>query len=88
MTNAVFVKNANRMITAAGLTEQGLELRFEDGLGGTIPFADIPEVSGPEALTGLELANPYDLALATQTPRGSKFLGISRAATAMRPTVK
>ena len=65
MTNAVFVKNADRMMTTAGLTEHGLELRFADGLGGTIPLADIPEVSGPKAFTGLELPNPYEVVLTT-----------------------
>ena len=65
MTNAVFVKNADRMMNTVGLTEHGLELRFADGLGGTIPLADIPEVSGPEALTGLELPNRYEVVLTT-----------------------
>ena len=52
-------------MNTVGLTEHGLELRFADGLGGTIPLADIPEVSGPEALTGLELPNPYEVVLTT-----------------------
>ena len=52
-------------MNTVGLTEHGLELRFADGLGGTIPLADIPEVSGPEALTGLEIPNPYEVVLTT-----------------------
>lgn len=48
MTNATLVKNDDQMMAAVGLTEHSLELRFADGLGGTVPFANIPLDSGPE----------------------------------------
>ena len=61
----VLVKNANRMMTAAALLDDGIELSFADGLKGLIPYAEVPEVRTREGITGLELPNPYEMVLQT-----------------------
>ena len=63
--DAVLVKNADRMMTAASLLGDGIELSFADGRKGLIPFADIPEIKERTALSGLELPNPYEMVLQT-----------------------
>ena len=63
--DAVLVKNADRMMTAANLSKEGVALRFADGCKGLVPFADIPEIKEPAGLVGLELPNPYELVLTT-----------------------
>ena len=63
--DAVLVKNADRMMTAASLLGDGIELSFADGRKGLIPFADIPEIGERAALSGLELPNPYEMVLET-----------------------
>ena len=62
---AVLVKNANRMMTAASLLEDGIELRFADGSKGLIPYADVPEIKERGAVSRLELPNPYEMVLGT-----------------------
>ena len=62
---AVLVKNANRMMTAASLLEDGIELRFADGFKGLIPYADVPEIKERAAVSSLELPNPYEMVLET-----------------------
>jgi DNA-binding XRE family transcriptional regulator len=62
---AVLVKNANRMMTAASLLEDGIELRFADGSKGLIPYADVPEIKERAAVSSLELPNPYEMVLET-----------------------
>ena len=59
----VLVSNANRMMTAASLLEDGVELAFADGAKGLVPFADLPEVGQGAAVSAIELPNPYELAL-------------------------
>ena len=61
----VLVSNANRMMTAASLLEDGVELAFADGAKGLVPFADLPEVGQGAAVSAIELPNPYELALLT-----------------------
>ena len=68
MTEAVLVRNANRMMTVASLLDDGIELGFADGLRGLIPYADIPEIKERSVVAGLELPNPYEMVL--QTGRG------------------
>ena len=65
MIEAVLVKNANRMMTIAGLMEHGIELSFADGAKGLIPYSDLPEIGERAALSALELPNPYELVLET-----------------------
>lgn len=60
---AVLVKNAERMMMAAGLTEEGIELSFADGCRGVIPFVDVAEIKGRAGLSGIELPNPYEMVL-------------------------
>jgi DNA-binding XRE family transcriptional regulator len=61
------VKNAERMMTQAVATNQGIEITFADGCKGLIPFKEIFEVGTPSGLSGLELPNPYQVNI-----RGSK----------------
>ena len=67
---AVLVKNANRMMTVAGLLEEGIELSFADGSKGLIPYADVPEIRERAAVSGLELPNPYEMVV--ETAHGEK----------------
>ena len=62
---AVMVKNADRMMTTAGLREDGVEMSFADGRSGLIPFADFPEIKARAALSSVELPNPYEMVLET-----------------------
>jgi DNA-binding XRE family transcriptional regulator len=55
------VKNAERMMTDATVTERGIDVTFADGRKGIIPFKDIPEVVNPSELTRIELPNPYQI---------------------------
>ncbi len=52
-------------MTAASLTQDGIELGFADGAKGLIPYADIPEVEARAGVSGLELPNPYEMVLGT-----------------------
>ena len=61
----VLVKNANRMMTTATLLNDGIELGFADGVKGLIPYAEVPETKTREAISGLELPNPYEMVLQT-----------------------
>ena len=70
MVDAVLVRNANRMMTAASLLEDGIELSFADGSQGLIPYADVPEIRDRSAVAGLELPNPYEMLL--QTSEGER----------------
>ena len=70
MVDAVLVRNANRMMTAASLLEGGIELSFADGSQGLIPYADIPEIKERAVVVGLELPNPYEMLL--QTSEGER----------------
>ena len=65
MMDAVLVKNADRMMMTASLSEDGIEMSFADGSRGLIPFSDIPEIKERAALSGLELPNPYEMVLRT-----------------------
>lgn len=57
--------DANRMMTAASLLEDGIELSFADGSQGLIPYADISEIKERAVVAGLELPNPYEMLLRT-----------------------
>lgn len=70
MVDTVLVKNANRMMMAASLLEDGIELSFADGCKGLIPFVDIPEIRQRAALSSLALPNPYKIVL--DTVRGER----------------
>ena len=70
MTEAVLVRNANRMMTVASLRDDGIELSFADGFSGLIPYADVPEVGERAAVVSLELPNPYEMVL--ETGRGER----------------
>jgi len=59
----VLVKNADRMMTAATLTREGIRLMFADGCSGVIPFLDLPEIKESANVKSLELPNPYELVL-------------------------
>ena len=63
--DVVLVKHANRMMTAASLLGDGIELSFADGLKGLIPYGEVPEVRNREGISGLELPNPYEMVLRT-----------------------
>jgi DNA-binding XRE family transcriptional regulator len=57
----VRVKNAERMMTQASVSNEGIEIIFADGCKGLIPFTDIPEVGNSFDLTAIELPNPYQV---------------------------
>ena len=65
MVDAVLVKNTHRMMTAASLLEDGIELAFADGAKGLIPYPDIPEIKKRMAVSSLNLPNPYVMVLET-----------------------
>ena len=65
MIDAVFVRNANRMMTVASLLADGIELSFADGASGLIPYSALPEIGERAALSALELPNPYEMVLET-----------------------
>ena len=64
------VKHADRMMMSAAVTEAGIKLAFADGRSGVIPFAAIPEASGPADARAIDLPNPYELIL--RTTRGER----------------
>ena len=55
------VKDAERMMTRAAATDEGIELTFADGCQGVIPFSDIPEIGNPSDLKDIEMPNPYQV---------------------------
>ena len=61
MTTTVLVRNAERMMTAAALTDSGVRCTFADGDTGLIPYADVPEIEDRFAAQGLELPNAYEM---------------------------
>ena len=81
----VLVKNANRMMTTATLLDDGIELGFADGIRGLIPYAEVPEIKTREAISGLELPNPY-WSCRRLGARASRSPGTSPATTATRHT--
>ena len=71
MIDAVLVKNADRMMMAASLLDDGVTMSFVDGSTGLIPFSEIPEIVERSELSGLELPNPYEIVL--RTVRGGRI---------------
>lgn len=65
MTDAVLAENTNRMMTAASLLQNGIELSFADGAGGLIPYSALPEIGDHAAISALKLPNPYEIVLET-----------------------
>lgn len=59
----VQVKNADRMMTEARASDQGIEVAFADGCKGLVRFADIPEIGSLSNLDDLDLPNPYEVVL-------------------------
>lgn len=64
---AVYVENADRMMTYANVDSQGIELRFADGRHGLVPFSDIPEIKEWDNLADITLPNPYEVILKSRT---------------------
>ena len=60
---AVLVRNADRMMTSANPTKDGIHLTFADGRRGMIPFADLPEIEDLSNLESIDLPNPYTVML-------------------------
>ena len=63
--DAFLVRNAERMMLSAVLTEDGIGLTFADGCRGVVPFVDLPELGEPSDVHALELPNPYEMILTT-----------------------
>lgn len=63
VTQEVYVKNADRMMTRVNIIHDGLELSFADGCKGLVPFKDIPEIKNFSNLVNVELPNPYEVIL-------------------------
>ncbi len=55
------VKHAERMMTHAAATNEGIEITFADGCRGLIPFSNIPEIGNPADLVEIDLPNPYQV---------------------------
>ena len=66
MATAVLVRNADRMMTAANLLGDGVELSFADGSSGLVPYAAVPEIRERGSVSALELPNPYEVVLVTE----------------------
>src|SRR3990172_160575 len=60
---AVLVRNADRMMTSANPTKDGIHLTFADGRRGMIPFADLPEIEDLSNFESMELPDPYTIVL-------------------------
>jgi len=65
--SVVLVKNAERMMTSAEPLQEGIEITFADGFRGLVPFVEIHEVDANEKLAKVELPNPYELVLHTDS---------------------
>ena len=65
--SAILVKNAGRMMTSAEPLTEGIEIIFADGRRGLVPFAEIPEVCEGKNLAGVDLPNPYEVILRTNS---------------------
>ena len=63
--STVKVFNAERMIVAVTLGEDGVKASFADGYSGTVPFRNIPEIKDRPGLDAVELPNPYEIVLTT-----------------------
>ena len=63
--DSVLVKNVDRMMMAASILDDGIQLSFADGCKGLVPFAEIPEVRDRVGLSAIELPNPYEIILET-----------------------
>lgn len=63
VTQEVYVKNAERMMTRVNIVHDGIELYFADGCKGLVPFKDIPEIKNFSNLVNVELPNPYEVVL-------------------------
>ena len=61
----VKVANAERMIIAVTLGDDGVKASFADGYSGTVPFKSIPEIRDRSRLNAVELPNPYEIVLTT-----------------------
>jgi|TARA_B100000809_G_scaffold230911_1_gene245658 DNA-binding XRE family transcriptional regulator len=65
--SAILVKNAERMMTSAESLREGIEITFADGCRGLVPFEQISEVDGGGDLVSIELPNPYEAILHTES---------------------
>ena len=63
--STVRVVDAERMIVAVTLGEDGVKASFADGCSGKAPFKSIPEIRDRSALDAVELPNPYEIVLTT-----------------------
>lgn len=61
----VKVKNADRMIIAVTLSEEGVGAIFADGCSGTIPYGVVPEIGGFSGISAVAVPNPYEIILTT-----------------------
>ena len=65
--SAILVKNAERMMTSAESLTEGIEITFADGCVGLVPYKEISEVDGNDDLVSIELPNPYEAILHTES---------------------
>lgn len=63
--STVKVFNAERMIAAVTLGQDGINASFADGCSGEIPFKSIPEIRERSELDAVELPNLYEIILTT-----------------------
>ena len=67
---AVFVKNAERMMTKAEPQLEGIQIWFADGRSGLLPYSALPEIAGRSSLAAIGFPNAYELML--ETERGER----------------
>jgi len=67
---AVYVENADRMMTYVMADHEGIRLTFADGRNGIVPFADIPGVKELDNIASLSLPNPYEIIIRTRSGEG------------------
>ena len=65
--SAKLVTNADRMMTSGELRFDGIEVTFADGQVGLVPFREIPGLDTSEKLAKVELPNPYEVVLHTES---------------------
>lgn len=61
--SAVMVKNAERMMLSANITNKGLEVSFADGKSAFIPLEDLEVAVTSKEISSIALPNPYEIVI-------------------------
>lgn len=55
------LKNDHRKMIRVSAHQEGIEVTFEDGTSGTVPYTEIPEIKDVSMMTSLELSGPFEI---------------------------